>query len=139
MKKASSIILSFFMLLALCNFVVATHYCHGNVIDSKVSLSGNTTICNMRETGKDNMLPGLVLTSTCCNNTVTSLGVDNNYFPSSYSIPTYLSLNFQAFTIQLGSQIHFINLSKGQYTGESPPGVLMSTNVDLPSICLFRI
>ena len=139
MKKASSIILSVFMLLALFHFVVATHYCHGNVIASKVSLSGKISTCNMTETVKDDMRPGLFLNSSCCNNTVKFFGVDNNYFPSSYSIPAYLSLSLHSFTIQNGLKIHFTELSKGQYTGESPPGVLMSTNVDLSNICVFRI
>jgi hypothetical protein len=79
-------------------------------------------------------------TRHCCDNTLKFFGTDNNYLPSfQFFTADPQQSNFQFFSMVLGyalpSEIVFRSLN----TNFSPPGVLLSTQVDLSDICVFRI
>ena len=139
MKKGISLLLIILMLAAMFHFTVATHYCGGKVAASTVSLSGKLATCGMECSEKGLPLSGTNVTKHCCNDIVTFCGIDSNYTPSFSFVPESYQYNFQVFSIPTGSPIYSIAVLKSLYTNVSPPGTLMSTNVDLSDICIFRI
>lgn len=139
MKKVFSISLSVLMLTAMLHFSLATHYCHGTMAASKVSLSGKLASCGME--GEENASPvtGNFLKSHCCDDVVTTIGVNNDYAPSFSYVPDFFQYNTQVFIIPKGLPVISSLVFNPLYTNVSPPGELMSTRVDLSDICVFRI
>lgn len=128
------------MLAAVLHLSVATHYCGGKESAMKVSLSGKLADCGMEGSEKKlPLLPGTNLTKHCCNDVITFCGTDSNYAPSFSFVPESFQYNFQVFEIPAGLSINSCKDLIPSYTNVSPPGVLMSTNVDLSDICVFRI
>jgi len=121
------------------HITVATHFCGGEVAASLISLSGKLASCGMEGPGKELPLSGTYFTKHCCEDVVTSYGTDSNYTPSFSFIPDSYQYNFKFFSISTGYPVYASAVLKSQYTDASPPGVLMSTNVDLTGICVFRI
>jgi hypothetical protein len=138
-KKGFSISLSLLMLAATLHLSVATHYCSGNVAALKVSLTGKLATCGMECSEKELPLQGTNFTKHCCDDIVTFCGIDSNYTPSFSFVSESYQYNFQVFSISTGSPVYSIAVLKSLYINVSPPGALMSTNVDLSDICIFRI
>lgn len=139
MKKGVSIFLSVLMLGAILPLSVATHYCGGKETGSKVSLSAKLADCGMEDSEKKLPRPGTNFTKHCCDDVVTSCEIDSNYTPSFSSVHESYQYNFQVFSILTGYPVYSLAVLKSLYTNVSPPGALMSTNVDLSGICVFRI
>jgi hypothetical protein len=123
----------------MLNLSVAKHYCGGKIVASKVSLTGKLANCGMEGTEKKLPLSGTNFTNHCCDDIVTSCGTDNNYTPSFSFVPDSYQSNFNIFSIPAGYPVYNQAILKSQCSDASPPGVLMSTNVDLSDICVFRI
>lgn len=139
MKKGVSILLSLFILIAMMHVSVATHYCGGKAVATKVSITGRLADCGMAGSEKQFPLQGTSIRVHCCDNYVTSCGTDSNYTLSSFFVPDSFRHIFQISTIPL-------KLSTNPYTdlipistNVSPPGILMSTDVDLSDICVYLI
>lgn len=139
MKKSISISLSVLMILGMVHFSVATHYCTEREVTSKVSLSGKLASCGMEETRESCPLPGINLTSHCCDNVVSFYGIDSNYTPSFSVVPEFFQYTIQVFDVPVGLPVVLADFVKTPYTSTFPPGVLMSTAVDLSDICIYRI
>lgn len=139
MKKGSSILFVFVMIATLFHFTVATHYCGGHVAASKLSLTGKLATCGMEDSQKQSSLPGIYFSKHCCEDVVISCSTDNNYIPSFFKIPETFQFNFQTLGLTSESIITQSGLFKLEYSDLSPPGAMMSTNVDLSDICVFRI
>lgn len=139
MKKGISISLVLLIIAAMLHLAVATHYCGGKVAASTVSLSGKLASCGMEGTETDYPLPGTHLDKHCCDDVVTFCGTDSNYTPSFSYAPDSFQYKFQVFSIPAGYPVHSIEVLKSLYSNVSPHGALMSTNVDLSNICVFRI
>jgi hypothetical protein len=140
MKKVSSISLSILMLAAMFHVSIAEHYCGGKESSVKFSLTGELATCGMESPGKGLPVPfGTNITRHCCDDLVTFCVIDSNYAPSFSYVPESHQFDFQFLAIP-------INLSAKSQTdidplvaNVSPPGVAMSTNVDLSDICVLRI
>ena len=91
--------------------------------------------------GPEKKLPlsGTYFTNHCCEDVVTSCGIDSNYTPSVFFVTDSFQNNFQIFSITAGYPVHSIAVLKTISTNVSPPGALMSAYVDLSYICVFRI
>jgi hypothetical protein len=139
MKKGVSISLVLLLLAAMLNISVATHYCGGKAVASKVSLTGKLANCGMEGSEKKLPLSGTSFTTHCCDNVLTSCRIDNNYTPSFFYIQDIYQYNFQIFSTHPASPVYAPVILKSLYTDVNPPGVLRFTNVDLSSICVFRI
>lgn len=140
MKKTISISLTLLILTAVLHLSIATHYCHGNETAMKVSLTGKLADCGMGSSEK--VLPvvsGTYFSKHCCDNVVIFCGIDSNYTPSFSIVPETYQYTFQVFAIQQGIHVNSYAGLIPLYTNVSPPGALMSTNVDLSDICVFRI
>jgi hypothetical protein len=139
MRKGFSIFFVVLMLLSAARVTISTHYCHGKVAATKVTMSGKLASCGMEKTEKNIPLPGSYLTSLCCTDNVTTIGTCN-IFTSSFSSFTanveHLRLIYYVPVIQ---SFHSDIISNNFYTSISPPGKLVTTAVKLDDICEFRI
>ena len=139
MKKAISISLTLLILTAVLHLTVATHYCGGEKISSVVSLTGKLANCGMESSERDLPLPGTNFTTHCCDDVVTLIGVNSIYTPSFSFIPETYQNNFQVLASPVALSVNSNTILIPLYTNVSPPDELMSTNVDLSDICVFRI
>jgi hypothetical protein len=93
----------------------------------------------MESNEKDLPVPGTLFSKHCCEDIVTYFGTDSNYTPSFFSIPESCLYNFQLPDMPAGLSVNSGTNLIRLYTNVNPPGVLMSTSVDLTGICVFRI
>jgi hypothetical protein len=139
MKKGFSIFLSMQMLVAVLHFSVATHYCGGIEVASKVSLTGKLAECGMENPVIEVPLSGTGLNRHCCDNFINYCGIYTNYVPSFSFIPETFRNITQIFVIPQNFSLNYcLNLIPLQ-TDTSPPGTFRPTDVDLSGICVFRI
>ncbi len=139
MKKVTSISLVLLMLGAMFHISVATHYCGGQIAASKVTLTGKLASCGMEGPAKELPFPGESFSKHCCDDVITICETDSNYMPSFSFVPESYQNDFQILSaLTVLSNNSFTGLDSF-YTDVSPPGALMSTDVDLSGICVFRI
>ena len=139
MKRGVSIVLVLFMLTAMFHITVAMHFCGGEVAASKISISGKLASCGMEGPEMGLPLSGTYFTRHCCEDVVTFYGIDNNYTPSYSFVPESFQYNFQVLAIPVWLSANPDADIFSLYSSVRPPGALMSTNVDLSGICVFRI
>ena len=139
MKKVFTILLSILFMAAVVHISVAKHYCGGKEVAATVSLSGKLASCGMNCSEEGMPLQGTSLTKHCCEDVVTVCGIDNSYTPSFSFISGSYKYNFQVLALSAILQVRSQADIYPIFTSVSPPGALTSTNVDLTSICVFRI
>jgi hypothetical protein len=139
MKKVISISLTLLMLIALLHFSVATHYCMGKMAASRISFSGALANCGMENDETELPQTGSYFTTHCCDNVITICGINSTYFPSFSFIPESYNNDFQVFTLPSSMTFCPVALYIPMNTSVNPPGVSTANNVDLTSICVFRI
>lgn len=127
------------MLTALLHLSVASHYCGGNIVSSKISLSGKLATCGMEANEKDLPQTSTWYLSHCCDNVLISVGTSNNYFPTFSYVPEVHQQHFQVFSIPESLYSYVSELPKSINTNVGPPGASASNFVDLSAICVFRI
>lgn len=139
MKKGLSIILLLLLLAAIFHISVATHYCDGKEVATVVSFSGKLASCCKECLEIGLPLPGTNITKHCCNDILIICGIDNNYELSYSFVPKSCQFTFQVLALQIGLSVNFskdlIPLNKNV----SSPGALLSGDVDISNICVFRI
>lgn len=139
MKKGVSIFLSLLMLVAILHLSVATHYCEGKEVAKVVSLSGKLASCGMKCSEDETPSPGINFTRHCCDNTLTFCGISSNYSPTYSFVPESFQYNFQVLATPVALSVNSYTDLIPLFTNISPPDELMSTNVDLSDICVYRI
>ena len=139
MKKGFSIFLSLLMVVTMLHISVAMHYCEGKEVATTVSLSGKLASCGMTCSEQEIPLQGTNFTRHCCDNTITFCGISSNYSPTYSFVPESYQYNFQVLAIPVELSVKTQPDNNSFYSNVSPPGALMSTNVDLSNICVFRI
>ena len=93
----------------------------------------------MEDEGKESPVRGTLLKAHCCDDVITSYALDSKYTPSFSVIKKLFKYNSQVFSNTFELTMYSPALSKAINTSVKPPGPLMSTNVDLSFICVFRI
>ena len=123
----------------MAHFSVAYHFCGDMGVTSKVSFSGKLASCAMEETEASCPVNGINLTRHCCDDVVAFYGINTNFTPSFSFVPELFQYNFQVLINP--NELPIVNSAAltSLYSNVDPPGVLMSTNVDLTDICIFRI
>ena len=139
MKKGFSIFLSLLMVVTMLHLSVAMHYCEGKEVAATVSISGKLASCGMKCIEEEIPLQGTNFTRHCCDNTITFCGISSNYSPTYSFVPESYQYNFQVLAIPVELSVKTQPDNNSFYSNVSPPGALMSTNVDLSNICVFRI
>jgi len=133
MKKLLSISLALLMLLSGMQLTISTHYCGGELADSKVSLTGHLASCGMESSNDGCSLPESNMESSCCNNKVSVYAVDQNYSPSFSEFKAFSQPVLQVFTL------HSISATNLTRTDISQPENTLVNAVSLPKICVFLI
>lgn len=131
--------LSLLIVVAMLHISVAMHYCEGKEVATTISLSGKLASCGMTCAEQEIPLQGTNLTRHCCDNTLTFCGISSNYSPTYSFVPESYQYNFQVLAFPAELSVKSQPDNKSFYSNVSPPGALMSTNVDLSNICVFRI
>lgn len=139
MKKLFSISLALLMLLSGLQLTISTHYCGGELADSKVSILGHVASCGMEGIADECTQPGSHVESSCCNNEVSVYALDHNFSPSFTGFKSFTQTVLQVFTIPENNALHSITPFSELYTDVSPPGFFLVHAVSLPKICVFRI
>lgn len=127
------------MVAAMLHISCAVHYCGGKEVATTVSLSGKLASCGMTCPEEEIPLQGTNFTKHCCDDVVTFFGIDSNYTPSFSFVPETFQNNFQVFATPKALSVTSYTDLIPLYTYLSSPGALMSTDVDLSNICVFRI
>jgi hypothetical protein len=138
-KKVISIVFAVCVLFSGVHLTVSTHYCGGKLADKAVSLTGRIATCGME--GCENKCPvhGSQLDATCCQTDIYMYSVDNHYTPASSLYTCPFHDNLQVSGIYTVTSVYDAENVNPTYKNEYPPGVLLSTQVDLCEICVFRI
>jgi len=138
-KKGISISLAVLLVAALFRFSIATHFCGGEEVNTTISLSGKSVSCCMETENSEDPLHETRLSSLCCNDIIASYAVASKFTHSHIVISKLLQNNSQVFSNPCEMNIHSPVLSETISTSVRPPGLLMSTSVDLSDICVFLI
>ncbi len=139
MKKLFSISIALLMLLSGLQLTISTHYCGGELADSKVSVLGHVASCGMESTTDKCTQPGNHVESSCCNNKVSVYAVDHNYSPSLTEFKAFSQTVSQVFAIPENTSFYSHTTLLQTNNGESPPVNYLASAVSLPKICVFRI
>jgi hypothetical protein len=127
------------MVATMLHISVAMHYCEGKEVATTVSLSGKLASCGMKCSEEETPLQGTNFSTNCCDDIVTFCGISSNYSPTYSFITESFQYNFQILAIPVDLSAKSETEFNPIYSNVSPPGALMSTNVDLSDICVFRI
>lgn len=139
MKKVLTILIVAIILASGMQVSLDRHYCGGRLIDVRISVTGKMASCGMEDTEESCPVQGNHLKSHCCDDVVTIYNIDNNYTRSYPVLPETSNSNFQIFGIPATLTGNYKAVLTVLNTDVSPPGYLMSTDVDLSCICVFRI
>lgn len=127
------------MLAAMFHFTIATHYCQGIEVATKVSLTGKLADCGMGNPKNEIPLSETILSRLCCDNNLNYCGVFANYVTTFSFVPQIFQNDIQIFAIPAKYSSTFPSGLIPLNTDTSPPGTVRSTDVDLSGICVFRI
>ena len=127
------------MLFSGMQFTISTHYCGGELADSKVSVLGHLASCGMESDTDECTQPGSHMESSCCKNKVSVYAVDHNYSPSFTEFKTIAQSVLQVFTLPENISFYSLTSLFQIDTNTGPPESLLATAVSLPKICVFRI
>ncbi|WP_084370505.1 HYC_CC_PP family protein [Reichenbachiella faecimaris] len=124
MRKFISISLAIILLAGNSGFSLATHYCSGLAVESKVVLGHKALDCGManmdKECENDSPIGTHIKKGPCCENTYQSLDIEDDFKPS--IVQSSVNVEFvAAFIITfLHLPISSIN-EEVQYANYSPP------------------
>jgi hypothetical protein len=138
MKFFLSIPLSLLILFSGINIRYAAHFCGGNFVATKISLSGELATCGM-ETREGNNSSLMTFKSHCCEDITSDYVVSNSYIPSTPVIDTpvqkVVETQFYPAEKLIICQYPFTYL----HTDIKPPGNTGSIADSQPVLCIFRI
>lgn len=141
MKKILSILAVLLVVTAMLHFSVARHYCGGELVASKLTLSGAPATCGMESEGGNcsNEGNGDQIESHCCDDVIISYSIDNNYPPASKAVSGFNLLKFQTPVMSVEKPAGIAFIVNRLWSDTSPPGKFPASAVSLPAIRVFRI
>jgi hypothetical protein len=138
MKLFLSIPLSLLILFSGINIRYAAHFCGGNVVATKISLSGELATCGMEpKDGNNSSL--MTIKSNCCEDITSEYTINNTYVPSitAIDLPGQKIIDHRFFSadhlITNGYPVIIFFI----YT--RPPGNINSKTDLVSVLCTFRI
>lgn len=141
MKKLLSILTIILVVTAMLHFSVAQHYCGGEIVASKISLSGSLATCGMEGNEGEcrHGRHGDLVESHCCDDVLTSISIDNNYTPVTKADAGCEKTKVPVPVMPFENPVRLSFVKFRSWSGISPPGQLTTSSVDLPQIGVFRI
>jgi hypothetical protein len=138
MKKVLSIPLILLILFSGISVKFATHYCHGSVAATKVSLTGEPATCGMESQSVNTPFYNSY-SKHCCYDVISAYSICNNYLSSSH-IVIYpfqkISCSIDIPTVYIDNQA-IASIITNEII--KPPGYNSPNSVDRPLLCVFRI
>lgn len=137
MRKVLTIIIASIFLASGMKVSLGRHYCGGNLVDVKISVTGKLASCGMEQTGSDCPVHP-AFGKKCCEDQISTYSLDSNYFPEYFKLSHPFSER-DNLPVQIG---HFLsdNLSNADPVNwVLPPGVYPKSALTLSEICVFRI
>lgn len=135
MRQLVSIPLIVVILFTGITVNLASHYCGGTFIDSKISLDGRLTSCGMEPSIP--VEPGINNTDHDCQDFISAYTFNGNYLPSNPE------------DVNLASDLHYENTfcttihveqpDNNPNTSTRPPGIFATSGIKLEVICIFLI
>lgn len=139
MRKVVAILIAMLVLLSTLHVTVASHYCHGTLAATKISLSGHQAGCGMEDSENASTTDLQLAPQTCCHNIASVFSVDDSYAPSTFQLVKALSSGFVYLMI---APIHAIRSQLTSYKitpNISPQALFKLREVPLDFICVFRV
>lgn len=126
---------------AMLHFSVAQHYCKGELVASRITLSGALATCGMENGIEDcrHDQNSHQLDSHCCDDILVSYSIDNKYTPAVNTIPGFNRADNPVPAMSFVSPVRFPLLNLQFWSDIGPPGMEMVSSVDLKEIRVFRI
>ncbi len=120
---------------------VARHYCGGELAAKKVSLSGALATCGMEDTERNCPYDhnGDRIESHCCDDALTIYSIDNKYTPAAKAVAEFSTTEIAVQDLLFVSPARFPDIKALGWSDISPPGLLMTSSVDLAEIRVLRI
>lgn len=141
MKKSLSILTVLLLVAGMLHFSVARHYCGGTLAATKVSLSGALATCGMEaeyESCRHDQ-NGDQVESHCCDDDLTSYSIDNNYPPSARTASEFSPAKIAVPDMSFLFPSRSTEVKSRTWSDIGPPGILMTSSVDLAEIRTLRI
>lgn len=134
MRKIISIPVIILILFSGITVNLAFHYCGGMLADKSISLLGTPASCGME--GDSDQQTGMK--RLCCENTLSSYTFNNTYIPSS-NVKDDTADHQNAVVEVFSALLTDLASSFSPQVLVRPPGAYTPSDVDLVSICTFRI
>ncbi len=138
MKSVLSISLSVLILFSGINIRYAAHYCGGNVVATKISLSGEPATCGM-EPGEASNSSSVTIKTHCCEDITSQFAINNTYIASvsATDLPGQKIIDYGFFSADhlIIRGYPLINF----YNDIIPPGNIHSITDLVSVLCTFRI
>jgi hypothetical protein len=138
MRKLLSIQLAVLILFSGLTVNIATHYCGGNPVATKVSLSGELATCGMEKATSE--IPSQKsLKNHCCDNVISAYSLNNNF------VPSYLLLSLLQ---HQNIEVHYPAIINSALNDNfkiisdeiiRPPGIFYNSQASQEILCIFRI
>ena len=138
MKFILSIPLSLLILFSGINIRYTAHYCGGNVVATKISLSGELATCWM-EPGEGNNSSSVTFKKHCCEDITSEYTINNTYIPSltKIDLPVQNIIDHEFFSAD--NLIIKAYPANNFYTNIRPPGTNHSKTDLVSVLCTLRI
>ncbi len=122
------------------HFTIATHYCGGELAETKASFSGNLASCGMEGIVDECTAPGTNINQKgCCSDEITVFSVDQNYTPTFTEFHSIAQHILQVYLVPASNTFHSFTPINLISTDASPPENCLIHAVSLPKICVFLI
>ncbi len=139
MKKILSILSAILVIAAMFHISVARHYCGGVVVATKISLTGKLASCGMETKNENCPFSGYFLKTRCCENNIIVYSIDNTFTLSNFKYSAFKHFFSDSFTKAFSVILIDKFFSASGYSVNDPPESLLTSDVVLSKICIFRI
>ncbi len=137
MKKAATVFIAIILVVSGMNLSIDRHFCSGNLVAVKLSVTGQHATCGMTQVSDDMAGPQSV-NKKCCDDQFRELSISGNYYPEHFHIPQIFPAGSKILLpspmITCGSLPVSFNPEK-----EPPPGSCPLFSLSQPQSCVFRI
>jgi hypothetical protein len=137
MKKLFSILLAGLIIASSVHLTIAAHYCGKSFEGYKVSVSGEKASCGMEQEAPA-CTHERAIGHNCCSDKLASYLVNDNYSPASFNFNNSVPSDFVVL-FGITRLISNTPTSSNLQIAHAPPGEFMPYQVELASICTFRI
>lgn len=138
MKNGVGVTLIIILIGSILHLSVSRHFCEGKLVASKISLSGNPAECGMKSSKCNSPFSGTKFEIHCCSNIVNTLEIADYYFPSFSAISEYYQYMMYYLYNPSDYQLFASDYDSSCHANHDPPGELLSSDIRLPMICVFR-